>query len=174
MTTVEANQNNGRAPLNASHPAHLAMALLGRVAWADGDVSDEERDVMVNAGVAMGLVADVAQKEAHFWSANAPTWDEQQAAVQGLADLVNARSPMVTRSFLAGLVTWAEEVAKASGSVLGEAYRIDARERDCLDLIIESLAKLCVEDAHPTWERLLVDLDGRTPTRTHPGQRSAV
>lgn len=156
-----------------SHPAHVAMTLLARIAWADQQLSAAERALLAQAGVSLGLAPEVAHQEAHFWSTNKPISHQQRQAIRLLADCVNSQSPVVTGAFLRSLAWWAEAIANTDCGSPNAGGEAKSHERECIDAITAALAALCVTKGGSSWERLLQDMNDVAPNAQSPNQSNA-
>ena len=117
----------------------LPMMPLVQVAWADGGVSDAERQLIIKLARLRGIAeASAADRQLSTWLATCP--DAQ----------VFARSTRLIRAMLTSkaipqasvtpdeLVTYCEEIAAASGGILG-MRTISAKERTLLSQIATEL-----------------------------------
>lgn len=114
------------------------MPLLD-VAWADGQVSDPERDVIVAAarshGVAPGCAADVQLAE---WLFTCPSDGLRHDSLRVLDDVLRARPADLRETIVRDLLSSCRAVASAAGGVCG-FHRISNRERNVLDRISAEL-----------------------------------
>ena len=173
---IESPQLQPRPTLNTADPTvavepaathgivELALLPLVRVAWEDGGVDDLEKAEILAA--AERLLGTTPGRLVDNWLADRPSWTEQDTALRELAQAHNAGDPLVTDAFLAQVVTECENVARASGSALGEAYRIDAREQAVIDDIVEGLTSHLEPAGQTSWSALLDELDSPSHKRS--------
>jgi hypothetical protein len=119
----------------------LFFAPLVQVAWADGEVSDAERTVIVRLARARGIdEGSAADRQLAEWLVSSPA-PEVLAGAQRLirAILDDARPEAITMS-AEELVKHCEEIAAASGGVFG-LRRVSSEERALLETLARDLGR---------------------------------
>lgn len=149
--------------LDESNATHVALILLARVAWADGEMDEHESALIELGATRMGLSPADIDRLLRPLLRSDPGWGGQERAIQVLADLSNRGDSQLTDGFLRALITHCERIAQASGSMLGKQYCVDPRERDVIDRMVEGITAQCTPESGQNWNRLLRELS--TPTR---------
>lgn len=126
-----------QAGVKAETLAAVSLIPLVEVAWADGSVSPEERDAVLNAAVAQGVQPDTAPYEVlKSWLQTRP----DRHVVAAWKDYVQEVSRLMDKGAVAefkkAMIDRATRVAESAGGFLGMAT-ISASERK----IIDDLAK---------------------------------
>ena len=117
----------------------LPLVPLIQTAWAEGGVSDAERALIVafarRRGIQAGTVADGVLDE---WLAERPSADVFRRADRLIGALLAAGSSTATDLTVDDLVKQCENIAAASGGILGIG-RISADERAAISEIASQL-----------------------------------
>ncbi|MBF0122871.1 MAG: hypothetical protein HQL21_05645 [Candidatus Omnitrophica bacterium] len=113
--------------------ASMALVPLIEVAWADGSVSDEEREAVLAGAHENGFEkGSVDYALLQNWLQSPPSdklLDAWMHYVQGACEIMSAQE---RNSFKKDLIGRARKVAEASGGVLGLALKISPKERAVL------------------------------------------
>jgi len=115
---------------------------LLHVAWADGKVSRQERELIVEAarthGISEGSAAD---KQLSDWIDNRPSEEffEQTLRIMGALLDTTPRADGTVGS--QGMLDEAKRLAEASGGILGFGSKISPEEQALLDRIAAALGK---------------------------------
>ena len=116
------------------------MPLVG-VAWADGQVTDLEREMIVAAarldGVEAGSTADAQMAE---WLTNPPSDALRDDSLHVLGAMLRMRPAAERAVAERDLISSCTHVASASGGVLGYG-RISDQERQVLNRIIDEIQR---------------------------------
>jgi len=111
----------------------IRLIPLIAVAWADGSVSENEREAIRAEAQAQGVESGTpADRQLREWLMEAPSEVLQDASVQILAASANGD--------LAGVLTACRKVAAASGGLFGFGA-ISRRERDVLDRLAKAFVR---------------------------------
>lgn len=113
----------------------LLLFPLARVAWADDQADDRERDAIRKLAAERGFTGEEARRLLEGWLAHKPSAEYSQRAMAALVGLAQHRFGLGRHVDAAGLqatLAGLEEVAKASGGVLG-LFSISAAERELID-----------------------------------------
>lgn len=117
----------------------LPLVPVLQMAWAEGGVTREEREVLVRFARSRGIAPDTAaDRQLTEWLANRP--DEAVFARAGrlIRALLESGSPSAAALTADELVLHAEKIAAASGGILGLG-RISPEERALLKQIAQEL-----------------------------------
>ena len=118
----------------------IRLIPLIAVAWADGSVSENERDAIRAEAQAQGIQAGTsAERQLTEWLTTAPPEPLQDASVQILAASANGD--------LAGVLTACRKVASASGGFFGFGA-ISRREQDVLDRLANAFLRKGIATPH--------------------------
>jgi len=113
----------------------LALLPLIQVAWADGEVQDAERDLILEVADREYALDERGHQALANWLAHAPTEQYLQRG-RDAARLLSERNPDIVAAH--SLLDHCEAVAKAAGGLFG--FRaVDAREQAVLDELAEVL-----------------------------------
>lgn len=124
----------------------LHVAPLVDVAWADGDVSDHERDVIIAAARARGVApASPADRHLAQWLSIPPSSVLSDGTLHLLGAIMQTHSPGAAA--IQDLIVACRAVASASGGMLG-FRRISEREQRALDRIQYELERKDASSAH--------------------------
>lgn len=119
--------------------AALALVPLVELAWADGDVDDDERKAVLGAAEAGGIVRDSIEHQLLAqWLTHRPARELLDAWSNYVSSLCGRLGDAEREALRRELLDRAQAVAMASGGVLGLG-KISAAERRVLQRIEESL-----------------------------------
>jgi tellurite resistance protein len=111
----------------------IRMMPLLAVAWADGHISDAEREAVISEARSYGIAPDsAADRQLAAWLTDAPSEIVREAAVDILAGSILGDAERV--------IAACHTVASASGGAFG-LRKVSAREQDVLDRITYALAR---------------------------------
>ncbi len=119
----------------------LALPLI-RVVWADGGSDPREGEVVRSFLAARGLTSDEQRRIVEGWLTLQPSAEYTSRGTAALIGLAKHRFGLgrsVNAEGLAAVIPACDEVAKASGGVLG-LFAVSAAERAVLDEVRQSLA----------------------------------
>ncbi|HZN11004.1 MAG TPA: hypothetical protein VFC61_04960 [Blastocatellia bacterium] len=125
-----------------SDVARLAyIAPMLQVAWSDGGVSAEERELIIArvrvAGIEEGSLAD---RQLQAWLAEPPSERFLKVTLTALRAIFLTLPPAEGERFRARLIDNCTAVAEASRGPLGLGRRVSGAEHDALDRIAAELA----------------------------------
>lgn len=119
----------------------LPLMPLVQVAWAEGGVSDAERQLIVNLARSRGIIEDSgADRQLSAWLASRPeaqVFTRATRLIRAMLDTPTAGHADLT---IEGLVKYCESIAAASGGILG-IKRISSEERALLSTIATELRR---------------------------------
>jgi hypothetical protein len=119
----------------------LDVVPLLMVAWAEGRVSDEERQRIIEVIRARGVKANtLADQQLTSWLTVRPSDELFDRSLDIIAALLEARPPEEQQAELEVLLVWSRSIASASGGVLGFG-RISGEEEAALARIRERLLR---------------------------------
>ena len=117
----------------------LPLVPIVQMAWAEGGITKPERELIVrlakNRGIEPGSAADAQLTE---WLNNRPSEDVFARATRLIRAMLDAGSEQTADLNADDLVKYCEEIASASGGILGIG-RISAEERALLTSIAADL-----------------------------------
>ena len=117
----------------------LPLMPLVQIAWAEGGVSDAERQLIVKLARSRGIVeGSAADCQLSAWLASRPDAQVFARATRLIRAMLASPSPAQTGLTADDLVTYCESIAAASGGVLG-MKRISAEERALISTIASEL-----------------------------------
>jgi tellurite resistance protein len=133
----------------------LYLAPLVQVAWADGQLSDRERDLILEAARSRGIDADSsAGTQLKEWLANRPSDEMFAKTMHVIGALLEARPAAERETTERDLLSYASAIADASGGILGFG-KVSAEERELIARITNELTKSHAAAA----EKTLADLE---------------
>lgn len=119
--------------------ALLHLVPLIHIGWADGKISKQEREMILEAANMRGVTEDSpAYKQLKDWLDNRPGEEFFEQTLRVIADLLQT-SP--ESSGAGDLLTQSMQVASASGGILGLGNRISDEEQALLERIAAALGK---------------------------------
>jgi hypothetical protein len=111
----------------------IRMIPLLAVAWADGQISDAEREAVIGEARSYGIAPDsVPDRQLEDWLTDPPSEIVREAAVDILAGSILGDAGRV--------IAACHTVASASGGAFG-LRKVSAREQDVLDRITYALER---------------------------------
>ena len=117
----------------------VVLLPLIQVAWAEGGVTDAERQLIVNLARSRGIVEGSAtDRQLSAWLASRPDAQVFTHATRLIRAMLASSSPAQSGLTADDLVTHCESIAAASGGVLG-MKRISAEERALISTIASEL-----------------------------------
>jgi hypothetical protein len=120
--------------------ALLPLVPLVQVAWAEGDVSDAERKLIVQLARSRGIDAGgAADRQLTAWLSSRPdpqVFASASRLIRAMLDSPSAASPVTADD----LVKYCEQIASASGGIFG-INRVSSEERALLDTIARDLSR---------------------------------
>ena len=125
--------------VNQDTLAAFALYPLVEVAWADGEVDQNERDAFLKAAAEHGIHPGTPGHEALAeFLRSTPREEARKAWFLWAGELNKKLTPAERRELREGLLARARSVAEASGGLLGLGNRVSAREQKVLDRIEEA------------------------------------
>ena len=119
----------------------LHLVPLLNVAWADGKVSNQERDMVLEAARLHGLDADnSAYRQLLDWLENRPSQEFFEHTLRIIADLLETTGPSDGKIDRQTLLDLSTRIAAASGGILGLG-KISGEEQTALDRLAAALEK---------------------------------
>lgn len=119
----------------------LHLFPLVAVAWADGEISKEEKAKILEAarawGVSDGSPADQRLRE---WLKTRPDAVTTERALRIIRDILQFRGAEKQADYHTNFLRLSEEVAAASGGVLGIGRKVSAAERAVIERIAKDLS----------------------------------
>lgn len=117
----------------------LPLVPVLQVAWAEGGVSDAERDTLLNLARARGISeGSAADRQLAAWMTQPPDEAVFTGAGRLIRAMLDANSKSLGDLSADDLVHYAEQIAGASGGFLGFG-RISAEEKTLLERIASEL-----------------------------------
>jgi hypothetical protein len=119
----------------------LHLVPLIQMAWAEGDVSSKERDLIVRAARARGIEADSpAEQQLNRWLTSRPSDELFEKTLRAIRAILAARSPEERADSERDLLSLCTAIASASGGIVGFGA-VSSDERQILARITEELEK---------------------------------
>jgi len=121
--------------------ALLPLMPLLELAWAEGGITAAERQMLVSLARSRGIAeGGAADRQLTAWMADRPSPEVFAKAARLIAALLDAGAPAVKGLTADQLVKYAEQIASASGGLLGLPIRaISMEERELLTRIASDL-----------------------------------
>ena len=114
--------------------AALSLVPLVQVAWADDKLEPGERDAVLKAATEAGLGKDsAAYKLLLGWLDSQPEPELFSAWSEYVQELVKTIAAEEADSLREGLISRAEDVAKAAGGILGLGNKVSEAEQAVID-----------------------------------------
>jgi hypothetical protein len=124
--------------------AAFILSPLIEVAWADGDISQAERETIIRMAEDRGIAPDSADMNQILkWLENRPEDAVFRLAVEAIKAGLSVLPPVEAEERVKGMVAGCEEVAAAAGGLrklLSRNVRISSTERSVLGEIEKCLA----------------------------------
>jgi len=119
----------------------LHLVPLVQMAWAEGSVSDRERNLILEAARARGIEADSpAGRQLGEWLAQRPSDELFDKTLRAISAILESRSPEEREAGQRDLLSYCTAIASASGGILGFGAVTDD-ERKVLARISEELER---------------------------------
>ena len=119
----------------------LHLFPLVAVAWADGDISPEEKAKILEAARTWGVPdGSAADRKLRGWLEARPDAVTTDRALRIIRDILQFRGSEKQADYRANFLRLSEEVAAASGGVLGFGRKISAAERAVIERIAKELS----------------------------------
>jgi hypothetical protein len=119
----------------------LHLVPLLQMAWAEGGVSDRERDLIVEAARAHGIEkGSAADQQLTTWLAQRPSDALFERALGAVAAILQARTSDERESSQRDLVSRLTSIASASGGILGFG-KVSAEEQRVLTRVSEEIER---------------------------------
>jgi tellurite resistance protein len=135
----------------------LYLAPLVHVAWADGEVSTRERQLILDTARARGVEQEPdAWRLLDRWLTVRPSQTAIEKTMHVIAALLQARSPQDREATRQDLLSYCTAIAEASGGILGFG-RVSPEEQRLLTEIASELQRSHDSAARSTLVRLAQD-----------------
>lgn len=122
--------------------ALLHLVPLIQVAWADGNVAERERDLLLELANARGLEqGSAAYRQLTDWLSQRPTEEFFQDNLRIVAKLFEALTPEQQAAGKRDLVSYSADIASISGGILGLGRKVSREERAVIERIAAELEK---------------------------------
>ena len=119
----------------------LFVVPLVEVAWADGDVSTVERQLILEMAARRGIASDTpASMELRGWLDQCPTNPFFDTAFEAVRMMLESEDPDTRADDERDLIGSCTRVAEATGEILG-LVRVSHNERECLRRLIHGLTR---------------------------------
>lgn len=119
----------------------LHLLPLVQVAWAEGGVSDGERDLIMQAARSRGIEGDsAAGRQLTDWLANRPSDAVFDKTLRAIGAMLQASSPAERGASQRDLLSYCTAIASASGGILGFG-KVSDEERQLLARITTELER---------------------------------
>lgn len=136
----------------------LYLAPLVQVAWADGQLSERERDLILQAASSRGIDQDSsAGRQLTDWLTSRPSEELFAKTMRIIGALLDARPAAERETTERDLLSYASAIADASGGILGFG-KVSAEERELIARITTELTRSHAAAADKT----LSELDKRS------------
>ena len=119
----------------------LHLVPLIQTAWAEGGVSQKERDLIVKAARSRGIAAgSPADQQLDLWLAERPSDELFEKTLRAIRTILQAQSPDAREASERDLLSLSTAIASASGGIVG--FRaVSEEERQILAHISDELKK---------------------------------
>lgn len=135
----------------------LHLVPLIQVAWADGNIADRERDLILELAKSRGIPdSGAAHQQLTRWLEQKPSEEFFEATLRIIAGLFQALSPQQREDGKRDLVSYSTTIASLSGGILGLG-KISGEERNVIERIAAEL-----EQSHKTATRRVIDNAGHS------------
>jgi len=119
----------------------LHLVPLIQTAWAEGGVSQKERELIVKAARSRGIQAgSPADQQLDIWLAKRPAEDLFEKTLRSIRTILEAQSPEARTASEKDLLSLATAIASASGGIVG-FHAVSEEERQILTHISDELKK---------------------------------
>lgn len=111
------------------------------VAWADGEVSEKERSLILEAAKVWGVDESTpAHEKLRNWLEARPDSGYSEQLLKVIKDIKSVRQEGKQEQFETNIVNLCKQVAEASGGFLGFGRKISKEEQDVIDRIAREVA----------------------------------
>jgi hypothetical protein len=119
----------------------LHVVPLVQMAWAEGNVSDRERDLIVEAARARGVEpGSAADRQLASWLTRRPSEDFFEKTLRTIGAILQAQPPETRAASEKDLLSYCTAIAAASGGIMG--FRtVSDEERQILERISREFEK---------------------------------
>ena len=119
----------------------LHLVPLLQMAWAEGSVSDRERDLIIEAARARGIDKDSpADHQLTAWLASRPSDELFEKTLRAVGTILQARPPEEREASQLDLLSRLTAIASASGGILGFG-KVSPQEKQVLARISEEMER---------------------------------
>lgn len=119
----------------------LHLVPLIQTAWAEGGVSNRERDLIIKAARSRGIDAgSAADRQLNNWLTERPSEELFEKTLRAISAILQARSPEDRDASQRDLLSLCTTIAAASGGFVG-FHAVSEEERQILAHISEELEK---------------------------------
>ena len=119
----------------------LHLVPLLQMAWAEGSVSDSERDLILEAARAHGIDKDsAADLQLAAWLADRPSEELFEKTLRAIGAILQLRSSEERDASEKDLVTRLTAIASASGGILGFG-KVSPQEQEVLARITQAMVR---------------------------------
>jgi hypothetical protein len=119
----------------------LHVVPLVQMAWAEGSVSDSERDLIVQAARARGVDKDsAADRQLDAWLAARPSDELFAKTLRAIGAILESRPPEERDATQKDLVARVTAIASASGGILGFG-KVSPQEQQVLTRITQEMER---------------------------------
>ncbi|HHO51491.1 MAG TPA: hypothetical protein ENK18_11600 [Deltaproteobacteria bacterium] len=139
MTDERLEENLRLLGIKADRIGLISLLPLVQVAWADGQIQEAERALLLEIGERHGLIQPGDEAVIATWLSEEPSPYFQDTARKLLLELVR-RASLPEGLDRGAVVAWCWAIAAAAGGIFGSRLMaISNEERDALDEIAEAL-----------------------------------
>jgi len=129
--------------IDRSTGSALIVAPLVQVAWAEGKVTDKERETVLRLAASRGIEkGSPAEAQLLAWLDHRPSDAVFQTAIEVIKSGLSHLSPQEREQRIASIVDACREVSEASGGIaksLGFGSGVSSEERSALDVVTKAL-----------------------------------
>lgn len=126
----------------------LFLIPMLQVAWSDGNLSEEERSLILEAGGSRGVKqGHPAYEKLQGWLAARPPRETFERALRVIRELMAFQTAERRQATAQELVDACERIAAASGGFLGLGSKVSAEERTILKRVAATIEAAHTESA---------------------------
>lgn len=140
--------------INKDTMAVLHLVPLIEVAWADGEIQADERDLLFEAAEIYGITTGPARAKLDEMLNKAPSQELLDASVDFIKALLAALPDAEADRACTNMTTLAMQVAEANGGIFGLIAKVETSEKKVLVQIAERLTDQYPEAAEKLLNRL--------------------
>jgi hypothetical protein len=119
----------------------LHLVPLIQTAWAEGGVSQKERDLIVKAARSRGIIEGTpCDQQLNMWLAQRPSEELFEKSLRAIRTILQAQPAEARAESEKDLLSLATAIAAASGGIVG-FHKVSEEERQILAHISEELKK---------------------------------